>query len=186
MKMKNWLLAVTVSGGLIALSCRTPEHHPQSVAPRSAEQTMDITEITPQEAKKLLDSDQGYVYLDVRTESEFASGHVPGSWNVPVANVDPAGGGMTLNPDFLAVVQANLPIDAKLVCGCRSGKRSEMAVRILLEAGYKAPVNMQGGFAGQASAAGEVVVEGWSTLGYPVAHGDDQGRTHAEIRGAGQ
>ncbi len=177
---------MAVSGGWFALACRAPEHHPQLVASRGAEPTMDVTEITPQEAKELLDSDQGYVYLDVRTESEFAAGHVPDAWNIPVAQMDPAGGGMVLNPDFLAVVQANLPVDAKVVCGCRSGSRSEMAVRILLEAGYQGAVNMGGGFAGQADATGEVLVEGWSTLGFPVSHGDDRGRTHAQIRDPGE
>ena len=187
MKIGKWIVAVmAVSGGWFTLSCRAPEHHPHLVASRGTESTMDVAEITPQQAKKLLDSNQGYVYLDVRTESEFAAGHVPDAWNIPVAQMDPAGGGMVLNPDFLAVVRANLPLDAKVVCGCRSGSRSEMAVRILLEAGYQGAVNMEGGFAGQTDATGEVLVEGWSTLGYPVSHGDDRGRTHAEIRAAGK
>ena len=187
MKIGMWIAtAMTLSGGWFALSCRAPQEHPRIAASRGAEPTMNVAQITPQEAKKLLDSDQGYVYLDVRTESEFAAGHVPDSWNIPVAYVDPAGGGMVLNPDFLPVVRANLPVDAKVVCGCRSGKRSEMAVRILLEAGYQGAVNMDGGFAGQTDPTGDVVVEGWSTLGYPVSRGDQRARTHAEIRSTGE
>ena len=37
---------------------------------------MEIKRITPEEAKQLLDSNTGYVYLDVRTVPEFDAGHV--------------------------------------------------------------------------------------------------------------
>ena len=46
---------------------------------------MDIKRIDPEEARELLDSGESYTYLDVRSEEEFAQGHVPGSVNIPPA-----------------------------------------------------------------------------------------------------
>ena len=42
------------------------------------EDSMEINRVTPEKAKELLDSNTGYVYLDVRTVPEFDAGHVPG------------------------------------------------------------------------------------------------------------
>ena len=45
---------------------------------------MDIKRIDPEEAGGRLDSEQGYICLDVRTEEEFAAGHIPAAVNIPV------------------------------------------------------------------------------------------------------
>ncbi|HXM94731.1 MAG TPA: rhodanese-like domain-containing protein [Candidatus Dormibacteraeota bacterium] len=39
---------------------------------------MEIKRIIPEQTKELLDSNAGYIYLDVRTVPEFDAGHVPG------------------------------------------------------------------------------------------------------------
>ena len=73
---------------------------------------MAIKEITPQQAHDTLKADPSAVYIDVRTEREFANGHPQGAVNIPVALPDPARG-MTMNPDFVKVVEANFPHKAK-------------------------------------------------------------------------
>jgi hypothetical protein len=84
---------------------------------------------------------------------------------------DPQTGQMRPNPDFLAVIQANFATDAKLLVGCQVGGRSGKAALILAEAGY-APVNVKGGFGGRMDpATGQVIDEGWSEAGLPVAVG---------------
>ncbi len=50
---------------------------------------MELKRIVPEEAKALLDSGQGYTYLDVRTVEEFDEGHVQGAKNVPFLEIDP-------------------------------------------------------------------------------------------------
>ncbi|MGC4070463.1 MAG: rhodanese-like domain-containing protein [Polyangiaceae bacterium] len=89
--------------------------------------------VTPEEAKALLD--EGYVYLDVRSEPEFEAGHPPKAINVPLQHA--AAGGMVPNDDFLAVVEANLAKDARVVIGCKAGGRSRRAAEILSAAGYE-------------------------------------------------
>jgi rhodanese-related sulfurtransferase len=60
--------------------------------------------------------------IDVRTEAEFASGHVPGATNVPL--------------DQLAGHAGRLAGEGKpLVVYCASGVRSAMAKRVLHRAG---------------------------------------------------
>jgi rhodanese-related sulfurtransferase len=72
--------------------------------------------LKPNAAKSLLESGEGWVYVDVRTEPEFEAGHAAGAWNVPFAVPD-ATGRMALNPQFLDVMRRIFPSDARLVLG---------------------------------------------------------------------
>src|SRR2546430_1826883 len=104
-----------------------------------------IQRVSPVEAKKLVD-EQGYVYLDVRSEPEYFGGHPTGAHNVPLMNAGPQG--MAPNPDFLAVVQALYPKDTKLVVGCKAGGRSLRAAEMMAGAGYTNVIDQRAGFDG--------------------------------------
>jgi len=65
----------------------------------------------------------GALLLDVRSESEFASGHIPGSVNIPV--------------DRLAAQAQVLKKDKPVIVYCRSGMRSMAAKNILDNKGFK-------------------------------------------------
>ena len=75
---------------------------------------MAIKEVTPQQAQDILTNDSSAVYIDVRTEAEFANGHPQGAVNIPVAFPDPARG-MMVNSDFVRVVEANFPREKKII-----------------------------------------------------------------------
>ena len=75
---------------------------------------MAVKRISPDEAREIIDK-QGYAYLDVRSVPEFEAGHPTGAYNVPLLHMGP--GGMSPNPDFMAVVQKAFPTDARLVLG---------------------------------------------------------------------
>jgi rhodanese-related sulfurtransferase len=124
----------------------------------------DPKRISPAEAKALLD--QGWTYLDVRSEPEFAAGHPAGALNVPWAHSGP--GGMTPNPDFVPVVTALFPKDATLVLGCAAGGRSLSATRALLAAGFTQLVDQRAGFGGARNPFGQVSEPGWAAAGLPV------------------
>ena len=49
---------------------------------------MAIKEITPQQTHDILTADPGAVYIDVRTEREFANGHPAGAVNIPDSEFD--------------------------------------------------------------------------------------------------
>lgn len=132
---------------------------------------MTLREVTPEQANRLM-SEQHYLYVDVRTPAEFQAGRPAHSINIPVALPNPTTGRMQLNPEFLNVVEAVVPKDSQVIVGCRSGHRSAMAEKMMHEAGYEHTANMLGGFSGKTDPTGQVLTEGWSTLGLPVERGD--------------
>lgn len=75
-----------------------------------------------QQIKQIL-SDGG-VLLDVRTPQEFASGALPGAQNIPLNAI----------PQILQ----SLPKDQPVLLYCRSGARSGMAQRFLVNEGFDA------------------------------------------------
>lgn len=81
--------------------------------------------------------------LDVRTPSEFASGHLAGAINVDV-----------LAPDFQSQVAALDLSEGPIYLYCRSGNRSGTAAGILRQMGHSGAVNV-GGFSALVSAGAE-------------------------------
>jgi rhodanese-related sulfurtransferase len=94
-----------------------------------------------QTAEKMLE--QGWRYLDVRTEHEFAAGHPPGAVNVPVMFTTTEG--LTVNQQFLDDVKGHFKPDDQILVGCKMGKRSEMAIG-LMGRDFKYLANVAGGF----------------------------------------
>ena len=143
---------------------------------------MEIPQTTPPEAHETLQHHPDAVYLDVRTEAEFEAGHPAGARNVPVVFFDEAAGKPVPNPDFLAVVECNLPRTTKLVIGCQAGGRSQHACEILAAAGYRDVANVRGGFGGARDQSGRVVVPGWRDAGLPVEEGQTPGASYGDLR----
>ena len=73
----------------------------------------------------------GAVLVDVRTDAEFARGHVEGALHIPV--------------DELRARMGELPRGRRLLVSCQSGLRSYLACRILTQHGYDC-ANVAGGF----------------------------------------
>ena len=80
--------------------------------------------ITAQEAKELMDREEGYVILDVRTEEEYAQGHIPGAILIPDYEIETKAEEILTDKDQMILVY------------CRSGRRSKNAAQALLELGY--------------------------------------------------
>ena len=127
----------------------------------------NIKRVSPAEAKQLLD--EGWIYLDVRTEPEFAVGHPAGAHNVPVMIAGARG--MTQNADFLSLVEARYPKDAKIVVGCQAGGRSLRAAEMMSAAGYTSIIDQRAGFGGARDPFGQVIEPGWAGAGLPVETG---------------
>lgn len=121
--------------------------------------------ISAQEAHAL--QGQGYVYLDVRTETEFALGHPAGAYNIPLQCN--AARGLEDNPEFLRVAHAAFELEQKLIVGCRSGERSLRAAAQLLEAGYSCVVEQRAGYEGSRDPFGRTLELGWRAAGLACA-----------------
>jgi rhodanese-related sulfurtransferase len=145
---------------------------------------MPIKQVEPPQAHEILQTNPNALYVDVRTEEEFAQGHPAGAINIPVVFLKP-GAAPQPNDSFLEVAQKALPKDKKLVVGCMAGGRSQRACEILEEAGYFDLTNVRGGFGGARDASGAIVVVGWRDAGLPVSHelGDSSYRSLCDKAG---
>jgi rhodanese-related sulfurtransferase len=143
---------------------------------------MAVKDITPEQAHDLLTTNAGAVYIDVRTDREFANGHPRGAVNIPVAFPDPARG-MMVNPDFVKVVEANYPHEKKIIVGCQAGPRSTAAAGMLQQAGFQDVSNMLGGFGGMRDQMGNVSAPGWAASGLPVGDDNGEGVSYESLKG---
>jgi rhodanese-related sulfurtransferase len=141
---------------------------------------MTIKQITPPQAQEVLEKDSAVIYLDVRTVPEFTAGHPQKALNIPVIFFDQTRQPVP-NPDFLKVMEANIPKDAQIIVGCQAGMRSQRAADILTQAGYTNVSNMQGGFGGARDQTGRVVVPGWQESGLPVSSENGEGVSYTSL-----
>jgi NADPH-dependent 2,4-dienoyl-CoA reductase/sulfur reductase-like enzyme/rhodanese-related sulfurtransferase len=84
--------------------------------------------------------------LDVRTLGEWGKGHLAGARHLPV--------------DDLRFELEGLPRDRRIVVHCRSGFRAHLAVRILLESGFRDVANVTGGWISMEAEGGFQVEDG--------------------------
>jgi rhodanese-related sulfurtransferase len=138
----------------------------------------DPTRISPKEASDKLA--EGFTYVDVRTTEEFGAGHPQDAVNVPLMHA--GGGGMTPNPEFVRVMAALFPKDAKIVVGCKTGGRSLRAARVLLGEGFTNVLDQRAGWDGARSPFGETTEPGWSRVGLPIETGQPNGRSWDDVR----
>ena len=104
-----------------------------------------ITEIPAEQARQAVQAAD--VVLDVREESEFAAGHIPGAVH--------ASRGML---EFkLSATPALQPRDLKVVLYCKTSGRAALAAQAMQAMGYLDVRSIAGGF------------DAWAAAGKPVA-----------------
>ena len=81
-------------------------------------------QITPEEAKKIMDSGEEHILLDTREQDEFDEGHIPGAILIPYTEIENKAIEMIPDKDKLILVY------------CRSGRRSKIAAESLAKLGY--------------------------------------------------
>lgn len=86
--------------------------------------TVTYEQISQAEAKNIMDTKSDFIILDVRTEEEFAEGHIENA---------------ILIPDYEITSKAEEILKDKnqlILVYCRSGNRSKVASQALVELGY--------------------------------------------------
>jgi len=127
-------------------------------------------DLTPAEAWRLLQAEQGAILVDVRTDAEWRTVGVPDLAAVGKAPLliewqDVAG---RPNPHFVDEVRREAASSgAPVVLLCRSGVRSRSAAVALTEAGYRVCYNVTDGFEGPPGPDGLRTVAGWKVDGLP-------------------
>ena len=80
--------------------------------------------ITAEEAKQIMDNEEGYIILDVREQDEYDAGHIPGAIVISHEEIAEKAEEVLTDKDQLILVY------------CRSGRRSKLAAEALVELGY--------------------------------------------------
>ena len=80
--------------------------------------------ITAEEAKQIMDTEEGYIILDARTQEEYDEGHIPGAIVISHEEIAEKAEGVLTDKNQLILVY------------CRSGRRSKIAAEALVELGY--------------------------------------------------
>ena len=105
------LFALLLMAGLVLSGCASPSGG-------------EFRQIDAEEAKVMMDTEEHYIILDVRTEEEFAEAHIPGAICIP-------------NETIGDEAPAELPEKEQLILVyCRSGNRSKQAAGKLAALGY--------------------------------------------------
>lgn len=80
-------------------------------------------QISPDEAKNLMDTEKGYVIIDARTQEEYDEGHIEGAILIPEYEIKER-------------AETELPDKEQLILVyCRSGRRSKIASQYLVDLG---------------------------------------------------
>ena len=89
-------------------------------------------QITADEAARMMQEETDFVLLDVRTQEEYASGHIPGAICIP---------NETIGSEEIPELPDK---DQLILVYCRSGNRSKQASQKLAEQGYTNVVEFGG------------------------------------------
>lgn len=111
--MKKWIISLLMT--LVAVSGCAQNHY---------------TNISVDEATNMIEKGN-VVILDVRTEEEYASGHIPGAMLLPLQQLQERMNELKKDETYIVV--------------CRSGNRSAQASELLVKEGFTNIYNMTGG-----------------------------------------
>jgi len=131
---RSWLagcLLVVVSAAIAATADESTKN-PEPVS------------ITPGELAEQIQLEQAPLILDVRSEKEYAEGHIPGALNIPHDEL----------PDRLSEI--GVAKTEEIVVHCHSGYRAGIAEKVLIEADYSNVRDLDGH------------MNAWQSAGYPI------------------
>lgn len=105
---------------------------------------VNAKDINQAELQKVMKTNKHVVLLDVRTTEEFAQGHIPNAINIPHKALESR------------LAELSAAKDSQVVIYCRSGRRAEVARKILAANGFTQLDHLMGDF------------NGWASNGLPI------------------
>lgn len=97
--------------------------------------------ISSSELAERIEEGTAPLILDVRSETEYRSGHIPGAVNIP--------------QDQLAerLSELDVPKSEEVVVHCEGGRRAALAEQVLVESGYTHVLDLEGHMKGWRASA---------------------------------
>ena len=113
-KVKGLIIMLLISLSLFGMTACDGEN----------EKVPNYEQITAEQSKSIMDTEKDYVIIDVRTEEEFAEGHIENAILIP-------------EYEIAERAEKELPDkDTLILVYCRSGRRSKIASEELVKLGY--------------------------------------------------
>ncbi len=141
MKRIAWSALVLVMLAVLMIGCSQGGQTKEETT--AAKAGASYTQIPQDLAKEMMRADDSLVVVDVRTQEEYAQGHIPGAICIP-------------NESIVDAQPEELPdLEQTILVYCRSGRRSKEAAQKLADMGYTNVYE----FGGIIDWTGEVVTE---------------------------
>ena len=118
--MKRSIIALLTLAALLLGGCTAADDHINNEDSDKA----SYNQISQDEARQMMASDDGHVVIDVRRQDEYDEGHIPGAVCIP-------------NESISGSMPEELPdLDQIILVYCRTGRRSKEASQKLSDIGY--------------------------------------------------
>lgn len=138
--MKRMMAALLIGLALVT-GCGGATSSP--AAPTGAAKPAAVAKLTAEDLLKKVQAGEKLQIVDVRTEEEWAAGHIEGAKLITLQSLPDGAKGLKKTDEIILI--------------CRSGNRSTQAAQILVSAGFTNLVNVTDGMTGWEKAGGPVV-----------------------------
>ena len=127
MKLKGMMLMLAITLSLFGFCACGDKNTGEGTTENSAENTtvlINYEQISQDEAKRIMDTEDEFVIIDARTQEEFDEGHIENAILIPEYEITDR-------------AEAEIPEkDTLILVYCRSGRRSKIAADALVQLGY--------------------------------------------------
>ncbi len=124
MKIKGLILMLAISLSLFGFCACGDKNTTEETTESNTFANITYEQISQDEAKRIMDTVEGFVIIDARTVEEFNEGHIENA---------------ILIPEYEITERAEKEIpekDTLILVYCRSGRRSKIASEALVQLGY--------------------------------------------------
>jgi rhodanese-related sulfurtransferase len=142
--MKNIFFTMALASALLFTGCSNAQSSNEPVTSENNDQVIN-KDVNVAEFATLVEKKEGLL-LDVRTNQEYAAGHLEGATQIDF-----------YSPDFQAKIK-ELDPETPVYVYCRSGGRSGQTAKMMKNLGFKAVYNLEGGI-GAWQGSGKPVVQ---------------------------
>ena len=127
-RLKICLLSILMMGALALLGCGAEPNETEGETMKAN----TYRQISMEEGKRIMVTENNYVILDVRRKDEYSEGHIPGAICIPNESI---------GTDEIPELSDK---DQLILVYCRSGNRSKQAAQKLVQLGYTNVVEFGG------------------------------------------
>ena len=121
---KKILITAIIIFTFISIFAGCTTENPKEQTEETSMKNAAYTQITQDEAKKIMDNESDFIIVDAREQYEYDEGHIKDAIVIPYTEIEQKAEKILPNKEQLILVY------------CRSGRRSKIAAQSLADMGY--------------------------------------------------